>query len=105
MAHREFNDRLSAGIVLGAAVAKLGLLNAVVLGLPRGGVPVAAKVAEAIDAPLDVIVVRKVGVPGQPELAMGAVGEDGILVVNDEVLEITRVSQAGLAGAARRDRG
>src|SRR3954451_3645927 len=104
MAHREFNDRLSAGIILGVAVAKLSLLNAVVLGLPRGGVPVAAKVAEAIDAPLDVIVVRKVGVPGQPELAMGAVGEDGILVVNDEVLEMTGVSQAELHDVARRER-
>src|SRR4051812_29501360 len=104
MAHREFNDRLSAGTILGAAVAKLGLVDAVVLGLPRGGVPVAAKVAEAIDAPLDVIVVRKVGVPGQPELAMGAVGEDGILVVNDDVLRITRFSQADMDEVARRER-
>ncbi|HZX56294.1 MAG TPA: phosphoribosyltransferase family protein [Ilumatobacteraceae bacterium] len=104
MAHREFKDRLSAGTILGAAVAKLSLVDAVVVGLPRGGVPVAAKVAEAIDAPLDVIVVRKVGVPGQPELAMGAAGEDGILVVNHEVIEITGVSQAELADAARRER-
>ena len=104
MAHREFNDRLSAGTILGAAVAKLSLVDAVVLGLPRGGVPVAAKVAEAIDAPLDVIVVRKVGVPGQPELAMGAAGEDGILVVNHEVVEITGVSQAELDEVARRER-
>src|SRR3954452_6248922 len=96
MAHREFNDRLSAGTILGAAVAKLALMNAVVLGLPRGGVPVAAKVAEAIEAPLDVIFVRKLGVPDQPELAMGAVGEDGVLVVNDEVVEITRASHAEL---------
>src|SRR4051812_34076027 len=104
MAHREFNDRFSAGTVLGAAVAKLGLLDAVVLGLPRGGVPVAAKVAEAIDAPLDVIVVRKVGVPDQRELAMGAVSEDGIVVVNDEVLRITGVTQEGLDEVARRER-
>src|SRR3954470_4949902 len=104
MAHREFKDRLSAGTILGVAVTKLSLVDAVVLGLPRGGVPVAAKVAEAIDAPLDVIVVRKVGVPGQPELAMGAVGEEGILVVNDEVLQMTGVSQADLDGVARRER-
>src|SRR4051812_33963970 len=104
MAHREFNDRLSAGTSLGVAVAKLSLVDAVVLGLPRGGVPVAAKVAEAIDAPLDVIVVRKVGVPGQPELAMGAAGEDGILVVNHEVVLRTGVSQAELDDVARRER-
>src|SRR4051794_25618693 len=103
MAHREFNDRLSAATILVAAVAKLSLVDAVVFGLPRGGVRVAAKVAEAIDAPLDVLVVRKVGVPGQPELAMGAAGEDGILVVNREVIEITGVSQAQLDEAARRE--
>ncbi|HEY4607900.1 MAG TPA: phosphoribosyltransferase family protein [Ilumatobacteraceae bacterium] len=104
MAHREFNDRLSAGTILGAAVARLALGNAVVLGLPRGGVPVAAKVAEAIEAPLDVIVVRKVGVPDQPELAMGAVGEDGVVVLNEEVVQITRVSHADLDEVARRER-
>src|SRR3954453_4664814 len=104
MAHREFSDRLSAGTILGAAVAKLALMNAVVLGLPRGGVPVAAKVAEAIEAPLDVIVVRKVGVPDQPELAMGAVGEDGVVVLNEEVVQITRVSHADLDEVARRER-
>ena len=54
----------------------------VVLGLPRGGVPVALEVARALGAPLDVIVVRKLGVPFQPELAMGAVGEDGVRVIN-----------------------
>jgi len=102
--HRGFNDRSSAGTALGAAVAQLRLVGAVVLGLPRGGVPVAAKVAEAIDAPLDVIVVRKVGVPGQPELAMGAVGEDGILVVNDEVLRIAHASETDLDTVTRRER-
>jgi len=104
MAHREFNDRQSAGTLLGHAVAELALANAVVLGLPRGGVPVAAKVAEAIDAPLDVIVVRKVGAPRQPELAMGAVGEDGVLVVNDEVVEIIHITKADLDEVARRER-
>ena len=64
----------------------------VVLGLPRGGVPVAAEIAKYLDAPLDVILVRKLGVPYQPELAMGAIGEDGIRVENEEV-----VHQAGLS--------
>ena len=58
----------------------------VVLGLPRGGVPVAFEVAQALGAALDVIVVRKLGVPFQPELAMGAIGEDGVRVENGEVL-------------------
>ena len=76
-----FEDRLDAGRHL---VGKLDFLrgeDVVVLGLPRGGVPVAAEVAEALGAPLDVIVVRKLGVPFQPELAMGAIGEGGVRVV------------------------
>ena len=62
------------------------------LGLPRGGVPVAFEVASRLDAPLDVIVVRKLGVPVQPELGMGAVGEDGAIVLNDDVVRLARVS-------------
>ena len=76
-----FHDRRSAGALLGAEVAKLQLEQPVVLGLPRGGVPVAAEVAAAIGAPLDVIAVRKLGVPRQRELAMGAIGENGVVVV------------------------
>ena len=68
------------GAAAGRAAAHLRGEDVVVLGLPRGGVPVAAEVARALDAPLDVIVVRKLGVPFQPELAMGAVGEGGVLV-------------------------
>jgi putative phosphoribosyl transferase len=72
---------------LGTAVLKrLGQEPALVLGLPRGGVPVAAGVARALGCDLDVLVVRKVGVPGQPELAMGAVGPGGVTVRNAEVL-------------------
>lgn len=62
-----------------------------VLGLPRGGVPVAREVAECIHAPLDIIVVRKIGLPTQPELAMGAVGEDGVLVTNEEIVEMVQI--------------
>jgi putative phosphoribosyl transferase len=69
----------------------------VVLGLPRGGVPVAYEIARALDAPLDVIVVRKLGVPWQPELAMGAIGEDGVRVLNPDVLRGARVNAAHLA--------
>jgi putative phosphoribosyl transferase len=80
-----FADRRAAGRRLGAAVHELGLEAPVVLGLPRGGVPVADEVATALRGPLDVLVVRKLGVPWQPEVAMGAVGERGAVVWNDDV--------------------
>jgi putative phosphoribosyl transferase len=76
----------------------------VVLGLPRGGVPVAFEVARALQVPLDVIVVRKLGVPFQPELAMGAVGEGGLLVVNERVVCGAHISEAELTETARRAR-
>src|SRR5918998_3231597 len=76
----------------------------VVLGLPRGGVPVAAEVARAVGAPLDVVLVRKLGLPSRPELAMGAVGEDGVVVVNDDVLRAARVDAATFADVERRER-
>ena len=99
-----FLDRRSAGALLGIEVAKLALDDPVVLGLPRGGVPVAAMVARAIHAPLDVIVVRKLGVPGQRELAMGAIGENGVVIVNSEIVHATRVSDEEFAAAERRER-
>lgn len=82
-----FQDRVDAGRRLAAKlVAYAGRPDVIVLGLPRGGVPVAEQVALALDAPLDVFVVRKVGVPGQEELAMGAVASGGVRVMNQEVL-------------------
>ena len=70
-----FRDREDAGRQLAAAVLELGPLNdPIVLGLPRGGIPVALEVARALDAPLDVLVVRKLGAPGNPEYAVGAIG-------------------------------
>jgi putative phosphoribosyl transferase len=78
---RTFDDRRSAGIELGRAVSDLRPQpRAIVLGLPRGGVPVAYEVAKALGAPLDVMIVRKVGMPTQPELAIGAVASGGITV-------------------------
>lgn len=98
-----FVDRVDAGRQLAKRLS--GLPGDVrVLGLPRGGVPVALEVAKAIDAPLDVIVVRKLGVPWQPELAMGAVGEDGVRVTNDEVVRQTKVGEADLIAAGERER-
>ena len=72
-----FRDRADAGRQLAWRLQQDRLEAPVVVGLPRGGVPVAAEVARALDAPLDVLVVRKLGCPWQPELAMGALGEAG----------------------------
>ena len=83
-----FADRHEAGHLLAQRLLAVtpALSRVVVLGLPRGGVPVASEVAVALKAPLDVIVVRKLGVPGQPELAFGAVGEGGVRVLNQDVV-------------------
>ena len=99
-----FQDRRDAGRQLGRRMAPLAGRDVVVLGLPRGGVPVAAEVARALGAPLDVVLVRKLGLPRRPELAMGAVGEDGVVVLNDDVLEAARVDEATLAEVERRER-
>jgi putative phosphoribosyl transferase len=98
-----FRDRDQAGRRLSEALAGFRGQDVVVLGLPRGGVPVAAAVARSLDAPLDVIVVRKVGAPGAPELAMGAVGENGVRVLNEAVLEGWNVSDADLERAVARE--
>jgi putative phosphoribosyl transferase len=82
-----FANRRDAGRSLAALLDDLtGAADVVVLGLPRGGVPVAAEIADAIGAPLDVLVVRKIGVPTQPELAMGAVASGGAVVRNDDIV-------------------
>ena len=99
-----FADRRDAGRRLAARLRFLRGEDVVVLALPRGGVPVAFEVAQALGAPLDVIVVRKLGVPFQPELAMGAIGEGGVLVVNDEVLRLAGVTPSELAEVERRER-
>lgn len=92
-----FRDRSDAGRQLGARLRHLRGRDVVVLGLPRGGVPVAREVADALGAPLDVVVVRKLGVPWQPELAMGAIGEDGVRVVDDEIVHRAGVTPDELA--------
>ena len=99
-----FTDRRDAGRQLGQSLARYRGTDTVVLGLPRGGVPVAAEVAAALGAPLDVIVIRKLGVPFQPELAMGAIGEGGVTVVNDQVLRHLDLGEEELSAAADRER-
>lgn len=90
-----FRDRVDAGRRLAAALAKYRHQPVTVLALPRGGVPVAAEVAEALEAPLDLVLVRKIGVPFQPELAMGAVvdGAQPIIVRNDDVIAAAGVGE------------
>ncbi|HTU38370.1 MAG TPA: phosphoribosyltransferase [Acidimicrobiales bacterium] len=101
-----FRDRQDAGRRLAAVVAQRDPDGAdtVVTGLPRGGVPVAFEVARALDAPLDVIVVRKLGVPFQPELAMGAIGEGGVRVENEDVARSGAVRASDIEGVERDER-
>ena len=99
-----FLDRSDAGKRLANRMLHLRGEDVVVLALPRGGVPVAAEVARALGAPLDVIVVRKLGVPVQPELGMGAIGEGDVRIINPEVVAITHVTDAEIATVERRER-
>ncbi|GAA2100079.1 phosphoribosyltransferase family protein [Microlunatus panaciterrae] len=99
-----FSDRVDAGRRLASRLQHLRQDDVVVLGLPRGGVPVAYEVAMALRAPLDVIVVRKLGVPYQPELAMGAIGEGGARVLDSRVLAQARVSEDDLRRVETRER-
>jgi predicted phosphoribosyltransferase len=96
-----FSDRVDGGRQLARRLRYLaGSSNLVVLGLPRGGVPVAFEVARALGAPLDVLVVRKLGVPGQEELAMGAIASGGVRVVNSEIVSAIGIDQATIDAIA-----
>jgi putative phosphoribosyl transferase len=101
---RQFTDRRAAGEELAAHLEHLRGEHPVVVGLPRGGVPVAFEVARALEAPLDVIVVRKLGVPYQPELGMGAIGESGVRVVNDDVVQLAQVRRHEIDAVEARER-
>ncbi|MEU8173140.1 phosphoribosyltransferase family protein [Microbispora hainanensis] len=100
-----FVDRRDAGRRLGERLRGLpGMEDAVVVGLPRGGVLVAFEVAKALGAPLDVIVVRKLGVPYQPELGFGAIGEGGVRVLNPDVVRLANITRDEMAEVERRER-
>ncbi len=101
---QRFRDRVDAGRRLAERLQHLKGGELVVLGLPRGGVPVASEVAAALDAPLDVIVVRKLGLPFQPELAMGAIGEGGFQVVERGVVSRARVTADEWRAVERHER-
>lgn len=97
-----FVDRRDAGRRLAPLVAELGLVTPIVLALPRGGVPVAAEVASALRAPLDVLVARKIGAPRQPELGIGAVAEGGGIVVDDAAVRALGITPTMLDDLADR---
>ena len=88
MSYRIFQDRRDAGQALVSEIRGCDLEDPLILGLPRGGIPVAFEVAAALAAPLDVIIVRKLGAPFQPELAIGAIASGGIRVLNEDVLRL-----------------
>jgi len=99
-----FRDRADAGRILAADLAHLaGRDDVVVLGLPRGGVPVAYEVARALRAPLDVFLARKLGVPGQPELAMGAIASGGVRVLHQAVIDALAIAPEAIEEVAARE--
>lgn len=101
---RGFRDREQAGLQLAEAVAELALDGAVIVGLPRGGVVVAAPVAARLGAPLDVVVARKLGVPHQPEFGFGAIAERGVEVLNDRTVRMVGLTPAGISAVVARER-
>src|SRR5688572_3394337 len=99
---RTFRDRRAAGVALAAKLRKYaGRSDVIVLALPRGGVPVAFEVAEALGAELDVFLVRKLGTPGHPEQAMGAIASGGVRVVNTDVVNWLRIPDRAIDAVAR----
>jgi len=99
-----FRDRRDAGRRLAAALRSEVGRDVIVLGLARGGIPVAYEVARKLRAPLDVLVVRKLGLPGQEELAMGAIGPGGALVLNDQIIRPLQVPKAVIDRVAEREK-
>ncbi|MGO4782659.1 phosphoribosyltransferase [Cryobacterium sp. W22_MBD10_FK3] len=99
-----FTDRADAGRQLAGILGRFRVPAVVVLGLPRGGVPVAAEVANALRVPLDVIIVRKLGLPFEPEVAMGAIGEEGVRVLNVRVLALAQTTDAQIQAVEGRER-
>lgn len=100
-----FHDRSDAGRKLAAALSRRNLDNPLILALPRGGVPVAAEIATVLRAPMDLVLVRKIGVPFQPELAMGAVvdGQHPIIVRNEDVIRLAGIDSIQFDTACERE--
>lgn len=102
--HRMFVDRQDAGRVLAHILAPYNMHDVVVLALPRGGIPVGREIATALGAPLEVLVVRKLGVPGHEEYAMGAIASGGQMVVDEDIVRTMRVTPEQLEDVAARER-
>ena len=98
-----FRDRVDAGRQLGAVLSAAATPEPVVLGLPRGGVVVAAEVARVMSCPLDIIVVRKLGAPARPELGVGAIGESGVRTLNADLIRYLRIPDTALAEVEQRE--
>src|SRR5579884_2126633 len=102
----QFQDRIEAGRMLASQLEQYARRpDALVLGLPRGGVPVAFEVARALHLPLDVMLVRKLGVPGQEELAMGAIASGGRRILNRDVVQPLHITSGEIDAVAGRERG
>jgi len=100
---KRFQNRTEAGQALAALLAEYGdRADVLVLGLPRGGVPVAFEIATALHAPLDIFLVRKLGVPGHEELAMGAIASGDVRVLNPDVIEMQQISDTTLEQVTHR---
>lgn len=104
LSSEQFRDRREAGTLLAKKLTRYAHdPNAIVLGLPRGGVPVAYEIAQALGVPLDAFEVRKLGTPGHEELAMGAIGSGGVTYLNDRVIAGLRVSHEQIAAVVARE--
>src|SRR6202162_1207156 len=102
---RRFQDRTDAGRLLAKKLSHYAdRKDVVIMGMPRGGLPVAFEVAKSLRVPLDVFIVRKLGVPGHEELAMGAIASGGIRVLNDSVIRSMRISEAVIDAVTERER-
>ncbi len=99
-----FSDRVDAGKQLASAIAPLVSKDAIILAIPRGGVVVGFEVAKALGIPLDIIIPRKIGAPDNPELAIGAVTEDGTIVLNMDVVEYLNVPEAYIKKESEKQR-
>src|SRR5580658_2264769 len=104
--HIQFRDRTEAGQLLARKLAKYtNCAKVFVIALPRGGVPVGYQVAQALNAPLDIFVVRKLGVPGQEELAMGAIASGGIRVLNQDVIDHLEIPPKIIEAVTQKEEG
>jgi putative phosphoribosyl transferase len=101
--NRPFADRREAGQELATRLKSYRGQNLVVLALPRGGVPVAFEIAEFLDAPLDIFVVRKLGMPGYPEYAMGAIASGGVRVLSEDVVRAYRIPDSAIEAVAAKE--